>query len=547
MIASNSIQIILISGSHLSPKGIIATLSASATTAKSRPRIHYTPPNAFAQSVKEQIQHVILPQVDLVTRQLGLRQRNFTLELQNIGISAIADRHYQLTGFSADLPIFLALLASACRVNIPASTAATGHISGKSGTVAIVSNLPEKIRTCHGNPRIKHLIIPSVDTADSLASLAPEIHLACRTAIKSSRGPLQITEVSHLSEALRHAWSNEAIVLGSLRTGFFGRRLSIKLPSRVSETISRAADDKTFWHSLKRNLCIPKTAGAKELLKAYIDFHFRRKRYPHSLNDEIDLVLKGIPKTKLHRALSAPVISDTSLRKLKKLGGGIDSLKIATLLSQPVTLGATEDLVHQDELDPLTEAHANLDQLVYSLSEPRLSQTTGRSIDAARASFALNSSTVSSHQEFLDILASFYIHAASQAGLISRAPSDQDALSCIIPLVNQAYPSYGIETAEAHAISGTSGGIGTILDKVSTTWREQIRADFIDYQIKLAVDSTNRQRVGDLLQAFAMRYPQHVPFECRFQPVNTYVDRCEEILVAFFKSANSTRTTTRNY
>ena len=85
------------------------------------------------------------------------------------------------------------------------------------------------------------------------------------------------------------------------------------------------------------------------------------------------------------------------------------------------------------------------------------------------------------------------------------------------------------------------------MDHVATAWREQLKKDYIDFQINLAVDPTDTEERCSLLRALAIRYPQYIPYECRFRPVDDYLDRIKDILVSLFQNLNRTRSTIQNH
>ncbi|MBM3748233.1 MAG: hypothetical protein FJW34_20815 [Acidobacteria bacterium] len=103
--------------------------------------VAFTGPVRFSEDTQKHARATVLPLVHRICRLLGLAPGGFEISAVNLAAASQLDVGLEISGFSADLPLFLAMLSARLRVPVPQEVMCTGHIASQDGDVRMVQNL----------------------------------------------------------------------------------------------------------------------------------------------------------------------------------------------------------------------------------------------------------------------------------------------------------------------------------------------------------------------------------------------------------------------
>jgi len=110
------------------PVGILSEVVMLPSSDDREGRLVFKGPVNFKERSKHHLTSVVLPLVDRITDTLGLPRRSYEASVVNLGAAASSGVGMEIGGFSADLPVFLALISSACQIALREDIASTGHL-----------------------------------------------------------------------------------------------------------------------------------------------------------------------------------------------------------------------------------------------------------------------------------------------------------------------------------------------------------------------------------------------------------------------------------
>jgi hypothetical protein len=164
-----------------------------------------------------------------------------------------------------------------------ADVVSTGHVASSDGDIASVRAIPEKLAAAIAEGTIRRFILPSYKCDRSLETLTPSELQRMETAIVKAADHLRVTPVRDLAELVPAVFDDEAVVLASLRQGFFaGAPDAGAARDAVRRTVRFLAEGNQarFWNALERRLIAGQSEAAYELLGAWVSFHMGRQQYP---------------------------------------------------------------------------------------------------------------------------------------------------------------------------------------------------------------------------------------------------------------------------
>ncbi len=125
-----------------------------------------------------------------------------------------------MSGFSADLPIIIAMLSSALQIPVSSDFIATGHLCSANGDISAVEGIPAKVEAAQKDSSVRYFIYPDLDD-ESLKVLSPNQIDGSIKAIMEARDHLRTRAVSDIGKLVRLVFAEESIVLAILREGFY--------------------------------------------------------------------------------------------------------------------------------------------------------------------------------------------------------------------------------------------------------------------------------------------------------------------------------------
>ena len=165
-------------------------------------RVHFKGPVSLDQKIADHVRDVILPACDIIVKTLQLPLSCFEISVVNLDVASMMDVGSKISGFSADVPIFLAILSAALQMDIPEDIVSTGHIASIDGDIRMVSSIPAKLSAAVKNKSVRTFIHPDIDQDDSLASLSPKQRSQISGAVAKAKSNLRVVSVKNVKDLL---------------------------------------------------------------------------------------------------------------------------------------------------------------------------------------------------------------------------------------------------------------------------------------------------------------------------------------------------------
>ncbi len=275
-------------------------------------RLVFTGPATFDEKARKHIEAVVLPVVDGILEHMNIPSQRFELSVVNLAAASAEDIGVSISGFSADVPVFLALLSATLRLPVPQDVVATGHVASADGDLRPVKNIPAKLDAALRESAIGRFICPPTDEDGSLQALSPSEREQIAQAVLRARDHLHIIEAADVATLLRAVFASETIALASLRAGFFGRESHSELHANP---IGRAAqfllqnNDRRFWSALQTHLLAGRTGEARKLLLERATYQVSQCIYPSGFGCQLLQLVRSLPPATRRLKITFPLLS----------------------------------------------------------------------------------------------------------------------------------------------------------------------------------------------------------------------------------------------
>jgi hypothetical protein len=520
---------------------IITEIFAQTTSVDTSTRLEFRGPVKLDDKAFNHIETIILPIVDRISQSLDLPTLNFLISISNIGAAATAGKGIKISGFSADLPMFLAMLSACIQAVLRQDIIATGHIASLAGDVAPVLDIPAKIEAAVASEDIAEFLFPEVENDRSVSVLMPpDDFIKARNSIYQHKGRIKLTTVENIHDAMKAFLTEESIVTSALIQGFFNAATDFK---DVSNPVNRSVmflledNEKRFWDATRDFLLNHETEKAQSIIKAFIDFHLIKKRYPQFFSEQLYRLIMSLPL--LARRLDGlfPLVSIDQCIALSQYAKQTDHDDVQTLykLTSPEEfarkIGITDAEGPSPTCDPDHEGQL-LRKILLELSDISLTQKIGMSFDDARAKYLIKSVTVKDASEFNEAVTGFYIHllrhTQSLEGHVSRDAATADAIDRIEESFRNAG---GYDTALSEAKFATKGGLRYVFDVMTDQEKSVRKRKYKDMVLKEAIDPLEWEAKVKLSVHIQKQYGRYLPDTFRAMQPEQLAHHLEEIVL----------------
>ena len=545
---------VLVFGSGMDAHAVITAVVAQVRQDASGKRVHFAGPVEFEPRTVRQISEVILPIADRIVAALGLQRLNFTLSVANLGAASISNLGLEVSGFSADLPVLLAMLSAALHMPVAADLVSTGHIASMDGDLTAVEALPAKLAASVADGSIRRFVHPRPARDRSLETLAPSESDRIDAAVIDARDKIQVSTVSDVAELVRDVFNDETVVLASLLRGFFAES---PLPGGPSDVVSRAAEyllrgnDRRFWGALERHLLSGEIAAVGELLRARVNYHVTRRSYPTDFGCMLLQLVRSMPPACRRLKNMFPLLSTKECIALSQFAGDSDHEDVRRLYD--VVFGNRIQRLPAPCVDRRAEAatgsnqsDASLDAVLRAIDPLRVAELVSAPIDSARAAYSLHSSVATSHDEFIETVGGFYVHLLRHTRGVTGTVDRDAATAGALDLLERAFSRQGgVDSAVAEARDGTRGGMRYVLDMMADSHKCDGQTDYIRSVLKTALDSRDWDARVAFMTALMARLAPHLHPDLRSQPPERFAKRWELIVQAYVKSLDQVQSLLR--
>jgi len=488
---------------------------------------------------------VVLPITDNILDILGLANNNFELSITNLGAFSSQNIGSTVSGNSMDLPFLLAVLSSSLQMPINENFISTGYISSLNGGISMVYGLPEKFKAAEKESHIQFFIHPDIESDSSLERLTPNEKRRIEGAHAKSKRNLRSFSVKNIFNAIGQTFSDEHIVLSSLRNGFFETDIQgwnkpeslVKVARYFSEN-----NEKRLWSSLERQLIHGRCDDAKELLLSYVKYKIGRRYYPDGFGKKLFNLIASLPpnsrKNKLKFPL-LPILDCINLCQFATEDDQDDVILLFNVCTGEKFKGLSSVDIIEDVSDKQTTLPGSdlLETILSKISVDTLTKKIIGPIDSARACYLLESTTVESAEEFNHTIVSFYTHLLRHTRRTSGSIDYDAAGNGAISILNFAFSDKGgRKAALAEATHGHHGGLKLVLDTITRAFKQQEQEEHINYILSSILDPLDWKRKIDLINALLKRLKNHLPIDITLQPAENYVENCETLVKLYVNS-----------
>ncbi len=538
-------------------KTIISSVVVQTKESNNEERINFTGSVTFDKSTIEHVTDTLIPIIDNILDTLGLAKKNFVISVVNPGGVSISGLIAGVTGFSADLPMLLAMLSAALNMPMADDIVSTGHIASSGGDIAAVKAISAKISAALDDKSICGFIYPAIDRDRSLTALTPMEAQEAEVAVINAKGRLKMTAVNNIADLIRAVFMDEAIVLSSLQESFFavdGSKRSAGNP--VSSAVGFLAEDneRRFWDVLERYFHADENEDAKRLLLAYSQFHIRNKTYPDEFGRELIQLLRSLPPGTRKDKIDFPVLPALECVKLTQFAGESDAEDIGLLYdaaqgkaiwTEPAIITRPKTASNRIEDD---KDQGLVDSIVSQIDSTSLARTVGVPIDTARATYRLNSLMVKSNQEFHDVITAFYLHLQRHLHPVSKSVNMSTVKDDAAALVERAFADKGgVTAAMTEAGDAIHGGMKLILDAMTEQFKAEYQTRHINRVIREALGPLDREAQLSFISALLKRLSPHLPQEIAASSPERFIGHYDVIVKAYVKSLDKINELFRNF
>lgn len=501
-------------------------------------------PVHFDSVALDHIRTVVVPLATRIGARLMLPCSPLAIGITNVAAASTIDVGVTVSGYSADLPLFLGIISAITGIPIRPGLLATGHIASLSGAVRPVKNMRAKVEAAVDSPDVDTFVFPDPSADASGNVLSPREQTDVKEALHSASNRIQLIPVKDVTEAMEAVFSEERIVLAGIRHGYFLRaEHGIEEGSTEDDGPLRvlcAELEDRYWSALEKSLFTGDNLTASQLIAERVFLHARVKAYPTEFGARLFRLLQSIPAATRRQSLTFPLVPPHVMVPLIHLAAAHDVKDTRSFLDAVAgdRFGAIP--FHQEEVVPPEgpgRDDSSLDLLLARIGAEELAHKVGLPIDAARASYVLDTVIVQDKEGCQDAINSFYVHLLRHTYSVLEPASPRNVSGEAFELLGRAFSRMGgVDAALAEAKIGVRGGLRFCLDRMT----DQFRAEEQQKAIRLAFREMWHSLEYDdqvvMMRGLIKRLGSDLPAEVLESPPERYVEQGEAIFAAFVQS-----------
>ena len=538
---------VLIQGAGEMAKAVVSALTARLRRRSGRDRLIFQGPVVPGPHLLQHYRDHVLPVADQILELIWPRKRPkyYEVSIANLGAASSMEVGCSLTGFSADVPVLLALVSAALKIPLPQDILTTGHVASTAGDIRAVHSLPAKLEAVLQEPGIRRFIHPALEADSSLQVLSPVEQDRATRALVQAREQVLTTGVSDISQLFRAVIEEDILVLASLQSDFFAIE---DLPGEPGSIIDfcvhflAGGNEHRFCKSLEAYMLAGESALARKLLAARARYQVRQEIYPDLFGRRLLQLARSLPPAIRRLKFCFPLLPMSLCLQMARLGTEQDPEDVQLFLdavrgnvpgNQEVVPALTAPSAHPDQ----DRAGAVVETVLREIGAEALARKIGKPVDAARASFVLEGVTLDSYDAYLETLSGFYLHLLRHidAGPAAVDPAILEAEA--LDLVDRAFADQGgNRSAWAEVRHGIHGGLRFVLDVMTEHFKTDQHAKHVSRMCKEALDPLDWEDRVRFMRAFLARLAPDLPPEIRSQPPERFARHHETIIRTYVRS-----------
>lgn len=535
---------VLVFGSGDQAQAVMTEISAVTKAFDQDLRIHFAELATFDEPCSNYIQNTILPIIDQIQDQLDLPQKSYELYVSNVGAASLMNVGLTVTGFSADVPVFLAMLSALLEISIPQDVVSTGHIASINGDITFVKSIPAKIQAAVEDAVINRFVYPSIDHDTSVASFTPTEKQRVEDAVTHAKQFLQCLPVNYIEEVMKPLVTDEDIILSSLKHGYWQKKNNSPSNQAMHSQLIKhflVDHEKRFWMVLNQLFFSKEIERVKQLLSARIAYEIQNENYPHGIGLKLYQSMLSLPPSFFQKQHATPLVPISDCIHMARFADESQAKDIQYLI-QAVQLDVKTTRYKSDSSETKTDATLSdmteiVDDVLYRISEQSLAQTIGLAIDHARASFLLESALVDSTDEFFQIITAFYLHLLRHTCVQVEYSDIESASPEAYALLERTYANQGgINAALLEAREGTQGGLRKVLDDITEHFKKKEQEKFINRVLGEILDPLDWNRKVEFTTIFLQRIQHLLPDEIKTASPKQYAHHYVQLVRLYVQS-----------
>lgn len=511
-------------------------------------RLSLCGPVKFNDSNRQHLISFVLSVVDRVTDILNVPRKNYEVSIVNPGATSLIGIGVEVSGFSADLPILIALISASLQMPLKQGVVSTGHVASIDGDLVCVRGIQAKLEAALASVEISEFVVPDLDKEGSPKVLTPIEYKAAMESLIRHKDDINIHSADNILDAFKIFFKDEAIVFGGLKSGFFYQKSTETEPQSFTGKILDffvRNNEKRFWDVLEYAFLDLDLEKALLLLLAYVEFHVQNKRYPDSFGEQLFSLVVSLPPASRKLDALFPLFpmelciqltqyatknDHDDVRKLYRtvFGEGFDRVPYASELSESISFCENDN---EEKL---------IDWLLKELSQENLAKKVGLSLDMARGRYVMDKISVKDGFEFNEALTGFYCHMLRHSGS-HKAHMDKSALTAeAIDLVKKAFSKKGdYNAALSEGKYATNGGMRMVFDAMTDYLKINGREKYITRIFKDTIDPLNWNAKVKLMEAFMKRIKHELPDDLKDLSTKQLAHHWESIIQYYSESMSN--------
>lgn len=522
-------------------QAIILSVHAQVSSKKLPQRVAFIGSVALNAESQANIRSICIEIIDRISNALGVETPDYHISITTPGAVSAQDALMEVEGFSAELPLFMAMASAALQIPIPQDIVFTGHMASADGNIGQVSGLADKLKASIDDPSIAEFIYPSIETDQSLKTLTPLEFKKIKLAVDESRSDIRAIGAKDIADVFTTVFDEDDIALSSLRGGYFAKDSSDKLsggPIDCAAAFLLRNNSERCWKALEFNLLTKHIDRAKLFIKEFVLYHIKFNKYPSEFGGHLSkLVMSLPPGTKKSKDLF-PLLPMNECIKLAQFAIENDYPDVQLLIDTTQgKLARASTTITPAKAEKLAEPDALLGYFLEALSAENIAREIYRPIDEARASYQMDSIQASDHKEFNESITAFYIHIYNHLEKFKGFIAIGQAMPGALDLLQNTFQNHGgINAAYSEGLNPVKGGLRYIFDLMTERLKLEAKEKHIRTVFKGTLDPLDFDKKIAIINAFMKRVGPNLPVEIRNSPAKRFVIDYEAIIRAYSES-----------
>ena len=541
------VPLVLVSeGSH-SPDAYISSVIVKTIRSTNSAKIAFKGISVFSKEVQQHIEDTIAPIVNDIVDALGTNDLCYEISIANLPVASVDNNHIRIEGFSADLPVFIAMLSAALELPVSQSILSTGHIASCSGEIISVKSLALKLHAAIQNESIQKFIYPKHEAESTFKQDSTESH-NLRRILTDAGTSIKMSMVSDIDDLTKEVFTSFDIVISSLTKNYFEyKECDVTHSNAISSIVEHLTSNnpQRFWLEIQKQLMKKQNNYVSDLLGEYCRYCTRNQIYPSGAGKRLLSIVCTVPVHMRRMNDFYPLCDSGLCIRMAQYANPEDYNDVAILLNTIAGLCNTELPMCSTQYSSTTEQDSNsaFDEVIRSLNQRGLAEKIDIPVDSARASFILEKSTISSYEQFLDIVTAFMIHLLCHLDQMDLNSIDHKTCrNDALELLDKAYkPQDGFRTAYLRATEGIESGIRGVIDKMADQYKYEQKRKYANMIFKDSLNVMSWKEKVDFMRSALERIGHLLPQDIRDQPPERFAGDFEVITKAVIESLDKIR------